>query len=130
MNTNKIAICQTKKSLYTRIGLLVVACISITIFATGSHAAGLESMVSGSNTLILSLARLLNTIAALVGGWFVFSGVMAWKKSSNEHGGAGIEFKSVVIPIVAGVILVCFTTFIMLTSHTFGFASPNTMMYQ
>ena len=93
-----------------------------------ASAAGLLDMISGTSTLINSLAKLLNIAAALTGAWFVISGVMTWKKSSNEHGGQ-IEFKSVVIPIVAGTILVAFTGFIAMTSTTFGFASPNTAMF-
>lgn len=103
---------------------------AMAFFAPSAHAAGLDQMINGGNTLVLAFARLLTSIAALCGGWLVFSGVMTWKKSSNEHGGGQIEFKSVVIPIVAGVILVCFTGFILLTSTSFGFATPNTTMFQ
>lgn len=112
--------------------VFMVRCLFISLVLLvpfGAQAAGLDQMTTGASNFILSLAKLLTSMAALVGGWFVVSGVLAWKKSSNEHGGGQIEFKSVVIPIVAGVILVCFTGFILLTSTTFGFATANTAMF-
>lgn len=103
----------------------LVAIIAMTAPSIAA-AADLTQMISGGNTLVLALAKFLTSIAALIGGWFVVSGVMAWKKSSNEHGGQQVEFKSVVVPIITGVILVSFTGFLLLTSSTFGFSSPNT----
>lgn len=100
--------------------------LPLALIALDANAAGgLTGMVTGGTTLIKSLMKLLTSLAALVGGWFVISGIIAWKKSSNDHSGQ-IDFKSVVVPIIAGIILVSFTGFILLTSETFGFATPNT----
>jgi len=108
--------------------ILVLLTITLVAMIPDVAMAGLEQMTTGATSLIMSLAKLLNVGAALVGGWFVVSGVMNWKKSSNEHGGGQIEFKSVVIPIITGIILVAFTGFVAMTSSTFGFAS-NTGMF-
>lgn len=110
-------------------GLLIALAIASVAVSTSANAAGLDAMILGASNLISSLARMLNIAAALVGGYFVISGVMAWKKSANEHGGQQVEFKSVVVPIIAGACLVAFTGFVAMTSTTFGFATANTAMF-
>lgn len=95
---------------------------SVMTMPVEASAAGLDVMVNGASSMITSVARLMNLGASLVGGWFVFKGVMAWKKSSDEGHGQQVEFKSVVVPIIAGAVLVAFTAFVSMTSATFGFA--------
>ncbi len=94
------------------------------VVATGSKMAfaDLNSTLNMGNTFIGTIGTTLNAIAGLAGAYLVFNGIMLWKKSSSDHG-QQIEFKSVAVPIVAGSCLVGFTTFVMLTSQTFGFSS-------
>jgi len=47
---------------------------------------------------------------------------MAWKKSSSDQGGQ-MGFKEIVVPVISGIILLGFASFIVMTSSTFGFAS-------
>ncbi|WP_297501242.1 DUF6750 family protein [Ferrovum sp.] len=82
----------------------------------------LNSALNAGNTFIGTIGTTLNAIACLAGAYLVFNGIMLWKKSSSDHG-QQVEFKSVAVPIVAGSCLVGFTTFVMLTSQTFGFSS-------
>lgn len=94
------------------------------VVATGSKMAfaDLNSALNMGNTFIGTIGTTLNAIAGLAGAYLVFNGIMMWKKSSSDHG-QQVEFKSIAIPIVAGSCLVGFTTFVMLTSQTFGFSS-------
>ncbi len=94
------------------------------VVATGSKMAfaDLNSALNMGNTFIGTIGTTLNAIACLAGAYLVFNGIMLWKKSSSDHG-QQVEFKSIAIPIVAGSCLVGFTTFVMLTSQTFGFSS-------
>lgn len=84
--------------------------------------ADLNSALNMGNTFISTIGTTLNAIACLAGAYLVFNGIMLWKKSSSDHG-QQVEFKSIAVPIVAGSCLVGFTTFVMLTSQTFGFSS-------
>ena len=84
--------------------------------------ADLNSTLNMGNTFISTIGTTLNAIACLAGAYLVFNGIMLWKKSSSDHG-QQVEFKSIAVPIVAGSCLVGFTTFVMLTSQTFGFSS-------
>lgn len=94
------------------------------VVATGSKMAfaDLNSALNMGNTFIGTIGTTLNAIACLAGAYLVFNGIMLWKKSSSDHG-QQVEFKSIAVPIVAGSCLVGFTTFVMLTSQTFGFSS-------
>ena len=87
--------------------------------------ADLNSTLNMGNTFISTIGTTLNAIACLAGAYLVFNGIMLWKKSSSDHG-QQVEFKSIAVPIVAGSCLVGFTTFVMLTSQTFGFSSTFT----
>jgi hypothetical protein len=113
-----------KKFLKANQSAILIACMTVAL-ASNASAADLTAVTTGATNFINSLARLLNIGAALLGGWFVVSGVMNWKKSTNEQGGGQIEMKSIVVPIITGAILVAFTGFIAMTSSTFGFAGTT-----
>ena len=85
--------------------------------------ADLNGILTSSNTLMTNAAQTINILAMLTGAYFIYKGVMAWRKSADEHGGHSIEFKSVAIPILSGALLVAFTAFVAATSSTFGFSS-------
>ena len=79
------------------------------------------TLVSGQ-TFIKNIGTTLNIMAGIVGAYMIFHGIMTWKKSSSDHG-QQVEFKSIAIPIVAGSALLAFSTFVGVTSSTFGFNS-------
>ena len=78
-------------------------------------------MVSAKSTLSTA-GTTINILAGITGAYFILSGIMAWRKSSGDHGGQ-VEFKSVVVPIVAGGLLVAFSSFVAATSSEFGFST-------
>ncbi len=103
---------------------MVVAAIALMVVASPAHA-DLISMISSTKNLLISAMSLLNIAAGIVGAYFVFNGVMNWKKSSNEQGGGQIGFKEIIVPIIAGVCLLGFSFFIVMTSQTFGLSSST-----
>lgn len=105
---------------------LVATMVLAAVFASNSAYADLNLTLGSANTFIATIGRTLNILAGLTGAYFVFNGIMTWKKSSSEHGGQQVEFKSVAIPIIAGSCLVAFATFVGAASSTFGFASTYT----
>ena len=102
---------------------VLVAVIMATSFSPAY--ADLSGMINGATTTLTQGMKLLNIIAGFVGAYFVFTGVMNWKKSSSEQGGHQMGFKEIVVPIIAGVCLLGFSAFIMLTSSTFGLTSST-----
>lgn len=91
------------------------------LMADEAHADLNSSLISGQ-TFIKNIGTTLNIGAGIVGAYLIFNGIMTWKKSSSDHG-QQVEFKSIAIPLVAGSALLAFSTFVGLTSSTFGFNS-------
>jgi hypothetical protein len=105
--------------------LIALTAVSAMAFSPDSLA-DLNATLTQGNTFIRSIGRTLNLLAGLTGAYFVLSGLMEWKKSSSEHGGGqGGGFKAIAVPIVAGALLVAFTSVVAATSSTFGFASSS-----
>lgn len=94
------------------------------VFSSEANA-GIEVIINGAKATVISLMSLLNVLAGLGGAYFVFTGIMNWKKSSNEQGGHQVGFKEIVVPIISGVFLLGFSMFIIMTSQTFGLASTT-----
>lgn len=91
------------------------------IAADDAHADLNATLISGQ-TFIKNIGTTLNIMAGIVGAYLVFNGIMTWRKSSSDHG-QQVEFKSIAIPIIAGSALLAFSTFVGITSSTFGFNS-------
>ena len=105
--------------------LQVALVAAMSLVLTSSAFAGLDQVINGASNTLIQGMKLLNVLAGFIGAYFVFHGVMNWKKSSSEHGGNQMGFKEIVVPILAGVVLLGFSSFIMMTSSTFGFASST-----
>ncbi|OIR06017.1 hypothetical protein GALL_118140 [mine drainage metagenome] len=94
------------------------------VFSMPAHA-GLDTAINGASSFVVSLMKLLNLCLGFLGAWFAGSGIMNWKKSSSEQGGHQMGFKEIVVPVIAGIILLGFSSFIAMTSSTFGFVSTT-----
>jgi hypothetical protein len=103
---------------------IILAMAVAAAFSSPAYA-GLDQMINGATQTLTQGMKLLNIVAGFVGAYFVFTGVMNWKKSSSEQGGHQMGFKEIVVPIIAGVCLLGFSAFIMLTSSTFGLTSST-----
>lgn len=89
------------------------------LLSSGVDAAGLTNVTNSGGDLLSSVVRLLNIAIMLIGSWWVLEGILRWKKSAmsdDQH----VSFKSIMVPVIAGMVLVCFTGFVALTSETFG----------
>lgn len=98
---------------------MIFLALSLLAFAFPAAAAGLTSAAQGGNELLVSLVRMLNLVGLMFGVWWVIESTMLWKRSArNEQ--QHVSFKAVAVPMIAGLILACFTGFVALTSDTFG----------
>lgn len=115
---------EMKRNFNTKDATTTALAIALISAAIPAHA-DLISMVVSAKTLVITAMSLINVIAGFVGAYFVFTGVMNWKKSSSEQGGHQMGFKEIIIPILSGVCLLGFSAFIIMTSQTFGLSSTT-----
>lgn len=110
------------KKLMSKYKSLIVFAAALPI-STQAHA-DLIGMINNGKSVIIAVFSLLNVGAGMLGAYYVITGVMNWKKSSGEQG-RQMESKEIITPIIAGIILLSISGFIMMTSSTFGLASST-----
>jgi hypothetical protein len=107
----------------------IAICIVVvaTMFSMPAYA-GLDTTIVSISTFISLCMKLLNLGVGLLGAWYAASGIMNWKKSS-EQGSNQMGFKEIVVPVISGIILLGFSSFIAMTSSTFGFVSTTASQF-